>query len=220
MSRTSVATLIGRELRALRETAALRQDQVAATARAWGFLDWTSATVAAVEAGRRQLSVEELVLMPWIINGTGPASAVSHPDHSGATELPQILGCDHRAVVEITPMLALTGAGFQAIFAGRADTDAMVRAVLRAPKSKSVRLEAGLDAELKAARKLGIAAADVVTLSRRLWGRSLTEERDRRVSEAAHAPRTARALQAQRGHMTRSLVAELGVALKKGAKRT
>ncbi len=82
-----------------------------------------------------------------------------------------------------------------------------------------------LDAEVKAAKRLGVTPDHVVAAARRRWGRTLTEERDRVLD--AHGrmgrlsrdywrargqdvpPADARARQAVRGHITRRLVAEL-----------
>ncbi|MCL4761295.1 MAG: helix-turn-helix domain-containing protein [Burkholderiales bacterium] len=82
-----------------------------------------------------------------------------------------------------------------------------------------------LDAEVKAAKRLGVTPERVVAAARRRWGRSLTEERDRVLNEHGRLDRyardywrdrgqdvpiaDARARQAVRGHITRRLVAEL-----------
>lgn len=68
-------------------------------------------------------------------------------------------------------------------------------------------------AEQKAAAKLRLHALDVSMLSFRLWGCSLTDERDRRVAEAlterSEDNVDPRRLQALRGHVTRSMLTEL-----------
>lgn len=87
------------------------------------------------------------------------------------------------------------------------------------------------DAELKAARRLGVTPDTIVKTARKLWGRTLTEERDRLVGEnvamheyageywaghgqASSDPRPRRTLQAVRGHISRALVVELATAIR------
>ncbi len=69
-------------------------------------------------------------------------------------------------------------------------------------------LEAAGEAEQKAARKLGVHPAAVALAAQKLWQRSLTAERDRRVAERSPAG-SPRRVQAMRGHITRLLVGEL-----------
>jgi hypothetical protein len=64
------------------------------------------------------------------------------------------------------------------------------------------------DATVKAARRLGVAPRAVEVASAQLWGRSFSDERDHRVEP--RADETKRQLQARRGHVTRTLLAELG----------
>lgn len=74
----SLSAVLGESLRGQRERHGLRQDDVAAVARSWGF-DWTQATVAAYEIGRRDFSVEELQVLGYIAAHLTPAAA-SHED--------------------------------------------------------------------------------------------------------------------------------------------
>jgi hypothetical protein len=90
-----------------------------------------------------------------------------------------------------------------------------------------------LDAESKIARKLGLSPGAVVAASLRLWGRTLTEQRDRAVRDNVSVNRLAReywagrdqdipparTLQAARGHITRALVAVLREDLKQTARK-
>ncbi|MGW5123278.1 helix-turn-helix domain-containing protein [Streptomyces sp. NPDC004069] len=61
------------------------------------------------------------------------------------------------------------------------------------------------EATVKAAQRLGWSPQEVDATAHRLWGRSLTAEREARIGGA---PRT-RADQARRGHVTRQLMGEL-----------
>jgi len=78
-------------------------------------------------------------------------------------------------------------------------------------KARAVHEAAG-EAEQKAARRLGVHPAAVALAAHRLWGRSLTAERDRRVAEQSPGD-LPRRIQAVRGHVTRKLVAELSPVL-------
>lgn len=77
----ALATVLGQRLRALRKGGDKRQEDVAVAARGYG-LAWRRATVAAIETGRRQLSVGELFLLPAVLTrlavgrtgATAPAS--------------------------------------------------------------------------------------------------------------------------------------------------
>ena len=75
------------------------------------------------------------------------------------------------------------------------------------------RVDAEFDAEIKAARRLGVSEVEITAVARRLWDRTLTAERNARVAERAPKDATQRTLQAHRGHVTRSLVAELAAEL-------
>lgn len=169
------------ELRAWREAAGLTQDEVATAARAKG-LPWVRDTVAALELGRRELTLDELVV--------------------------------------------LRGKPLE-----RAEVASLFdRAKRQAPLSAAS--AAQLDAEGKAARKLGVEPPVVVAAAHRLWGMTLTEKRDRVLQDhvgvraltvnywqkqgvSVDEPVTsARTIQAARGHITRNLVAQLRDALR------
>jgi transcriptional regulator with XRE-family HTH domain len=62
--------LLGAHLRALREAASRRQEDVAIAARTHGF-DWLQATVAMIERGHRRLSLEEFFALPSIGRAAG-----------------------------------------------------------------------------------------------------------------------------------------------------
>jgi transcriptional regulator with XRE-family HTH domain len=71
------------------------------------------------------------------------------------------------------------------------------------------RREAAGEAEQKAARRLGVPPFAIALEARRRWRCSLSAERDRRVTAEARETDDRRTLQAVRGHVTRSLLAEL-----------
>ena len=70
------------------------------------------------------------------------------------------------------------------------------------------------DADRKAALRLGVAPEDVSRAAESLWGRTLTEERDERVAALAPEDATPRSMQALRGHITRTLLREIGPLVK------
>lgn len=65
------------------------------------------------------------------------------------------------------------------------------------------------DAEQKAAKRLNTFPLAVAAAARKRWGRSFTEERDRRVAEQASPNAELRTLQAFRGHAARAMLDEL-----------
>jgi transcriptional regulator with XRE-family HTH domain len=74
------------------------------------------------------------------------------------------------------------------------------------------------EAEQKAARKLSMPVERLATMAASLWGRSLAEERDRRLGDTdVISERTA---QARRGHITRRLIAELAEVLERQNRRS
>ena len=55
----------------MRESHGVLQEQIARTARErFGLLEWVQGTVAAIESGKRYLSLEEFLLLPMILSFT------------------------------------------------------------------------------------------------------------------------------------------------------
>lgn len=69
-------------------------------------------------------------------------------------------------------------------------------------------------AEEKAAKKFDVDVSEIVDASNKLWGRTLTDERDRRCK--LESDTTYRSRQALRGHVTRKLLRELQFTLSGG----
>ncbi len=212
--------LLARRLRALRLAHNARQEDVARGALSLG-LDWTRSTVAAIEAGRRVLSIEELLLLPAIV-GIGYGAACRLDELLGVT--PQGFEEWRDEPIALTPSLVVNLREiWPAIMsdAGRADlvnrlptlgVDALVTVSEPASASANAlaptvqRAAFGL-AERHAADRLGVSPLAVSVAAHRLWKRSFSDERDRRVSEQGDAgPRT---LRARRGHVTRSMLTEI-----------
>lgn len=66
----ALAVIVGDRMRQFREERGLRQADIAAAASAAGLL-WSRSSVAALESGSRNLSVEELLLLPYVISNAG-----------------------------------------------------------------------------------------------------------------------------------------------------
>lgn len=78
---------LGRRLREIREGRGWRQDDVAAAAQDVG-LDWSRATVAAIESGRRQLGAEELLLLPLALSTSDAGQGDDYRDVTLADLVP------------------------------------------------------------------------------------------------------------------------------------
>ena len=204
--------LLAEQVKALREHHGRRQDDVARGARRCG-LRWTRATVAALEAGRRRLSALETLLLPAVLTyglGIDPAlDAAAIIPETASIQLPDGTFVDGGMLKEIirgektTRPWAVSGTPeFRQVEAVRRRRETWTRIFAQR--------EAAGDAEQKAATKLGRPPLYIAVAARKLWGRSLTDERDRRVAEQAPADISSRALQALRGHITRALLLELG----------
>lgn len=174
------------------------QDVIAAACRAWG-LPWSQQVVAAIEAGSRQLDLDELILFARALasetaTGEMQGGAVSDLLYGdGAVRL----GSDWTAsLVTVRKLLS-----------SRADIDK--GGPLRRANRSQVDPTAGLLAEQRAARRLGVDPATVARLAQQLWGRSLTEQRDHQVDAAAGHVVDAGSRQALRGRVTRQLTEEL-----------
>ena len=235
---TTLSARLGEQLRQWRERHKLPQDEVASLARRWGF-DWTRSVVAAIEAGRRALSVEEFLLLPWLAGNQGPkATKRGEPAPMELADLFSGLGW-----VPLTRTFIADEEAFRAIVEGRATKSDLSTVIMDVPTTRQSLHEAALagigentavldhlhlrdlpdarqlleaahvdkqaEAEMQAARRLRTFPLAVAAAARKRWGRSLTEERDRRVAEQTPADAIPRTLQALRGHVTRALLEEL-----------
>jgi transcriptional regulator with XRE-family HTH domain len=208
----TLAEVFGRRIKSLREAQDLSQEDIAIRARANG-LNWTRATVASIETGRRDsIGVEELLLISDAIGappvawfaGKGEATIAK----GVAVPLEQVrylLTTKHRGPRDLDLRVYDQKVAMTVMEAFARETGA-------------VRWVPG-EAELKAARKLGVRPGEIDDAAQRLWKRSLTEERDRRVEEIAPAKVERSSLQAMRGHVTRSLLTEIEAELARRRKR-
>jgi transcriptional regulator with XRE-family HTH domain len=235
----SLSSVVGRELRVLREAGRITQAQLAAAAKQLG-MEWTKATVATIELGRRQLSIGEFLLLPEILGRAGAgwgydlsdllpdisqpvlvAGAVTAPANvirarfADQDENPEERGARLAAGDMKLPALDVTT--FKLPRRWLLDM-LQVKRLEDVPERFwiEVGLEAAGDAELKAAASIGVPALALALAARRRWGASLTRWRDRLVEmrtakarELDHVEDWPRRLQAVRGHTTRELLDEL-----------
>ena len=201
----------------------LRQEDAAARARAQGLSTWIRGTVAQAEVGARRFALEEVLLL-----------ALAYE-----TGLAELIAGNEDDLVELTPDARLSVGALRALLSGTPVSELPAEAldapaghgtpVRRSGRFPDVLADAkrfGIgdrsmlehalgevgDAERHAARKLGATPERVNLAAMRLWGRTLSEERDHRLSERASGV-PARRLQALRGHITRDLLTELEVEL-------
>jgi transcriptional regulator with XRE-family HTH domain len=220
---------LGARLKQLREAKGWRQEDLARGARGYGY-GWSRATVAQVERGARNLTLEEWYLLPLVMQ----------------VEMRDLLPTNGMLV--FFPSTRVPVAALRAIARNKAgsiewwrierpDAHQKLDRFLRWRQGKptgpspewaayerlwqrqwpdkplpsaifsSAQIDAAGDAECKAAGRLGVAGITVAMAARGSWGRSFSEERDQRVAaESGTSPRT---LQALRGHVTRILLTEL-----------
>ena len=223
---------IGRRIRELRQDLGLRQDNVAQGARDVG-LPWTQGTVAAIERGGRALALEEFFLLPLALwhaseRATGIGQWLALADLLPANdEWVRLTNRTRACVVALRDLLVGRHPDSQQPFSGEfegpssdrvADPDRAMQARGRLARlwpsaswrdlDRASQAAAG-EAERKAARKLSVPPVVISVAAYARWGRSLTEERDRRVAERVSKGASARTVQALRGHVSRALLAEL-----------
>ncbi len=218
-------------MRGIRDEHGASADHVAEAARRHG-LRWQRSTVASIETGKRGLSAEELLLLPavlsealrsggertWITLGDVLNLEASITDEVIVTprgfrdllagKVPSIADWHRpKLLAQVKEALAPGGQFVRAFKHMRRLwpeidllDEELDRSLSRASKG---------EAEQKAARAIGVSASDVTIVSWRLWGRSLTDERDRLAELDADHADTPRTTQTRRGHITRRLVAQI-----------
>lgn len=208
--------ILTQRLKEVRIERGLRQDDLARRMGSYGF-NWSAATVAALETNRRNLSLEETLILPYVLH-VDLAQLMDAPfaekvviNDRGAIRLEAlrgaVLGLTFQVPEEISrPLFSLDRPAIdEDVVLAMKETRSADQGVT-ALWIDSVRKQ---EAERKAARSLGISAAEVAAWSLYLWGQSLTEEREKRVAETEEVALSEQAL---RGHVTRSLLKEIKAA--------
>lgn len=201
-------------MRARRKELHLTQDEVAR--RSWTVgVAFTRSVVDAVERGTRELALPEFAALLAVLGmkledlqGSGLVALDRGISVDGDTLVGQLLGTQGTwsVVMGSTSAVVNPSSGTAAAYGPRSGLQRIVGAYS--------------DAELKAARKLGVTPDAVATAAETLWDRPLAEERDARVRDQVAKDASVRTLQALRGHVTRALLEELGPALKPPSRRT
>lgn len=169
--------------------------------------------VVALEQGRRDLTIDEFVHLRLMLERLGVAreeatvGLVNRGDFAELTVAP-LFERGH----------ALTTLADSPIDRVRRIWHA-VAPQARFRDAEAAYLAAGGDLEQKVGRRTRLDPIAVALVARQAWGRSLTEERDRRVAELAPSGTTPRVIQARRGHVTRQLLAELAQPLAEAKRR-
>jgi transcriptional regulator with XRE-family HTH domain len=212
--------LLGKAIQRIRLELDLSQDDVARECRRRG-LTWARSTIAVLEAGQKSLQISEALVL---------ADVLGQPFFSFFYEgaLDDEVAITSSLVGSLSEVQALNegGRGFEErrlrIKEGR-----RISSRARTPRADVMRRLPNLarylsesellavarltrsEAELRAAHTLGITPAEVSVAAHGLWGRSLIEERERRLSEMDEAEAPLRNLRGYRGHVTRELTREL-----------
>jgi transcriptional regulator with XRE-family HTH domain len=198
----------------------LTHDQLAARFRTVG-LDMSRSALTAFERSGRKFDIGEFVLLCIALNTT-PFAVLRGDESVGlSTSATAPLGKLRDLLAKPSGVLTWGDVeGFEPATGNRreqlersAAQEAARQAAefARLPGARWVEAEqaAGLEAEVRAAQRLGISPHEVATNAFLLWGRSLTAERDYRAEGRLNPTTPERSARMIRAHVTRQLEAEL-----------
>jgi hypothetical protein len=176
---------------------------VAIAAQMFG-LKWGQSTVAAIEAGRRGVSVGELALLPSILKQAGITDTW--------IRVTELIPPTRDAWALLVPGVELPLATIRALFGTEAEREAAPRNTVLRPPVGALTLTGQLPvltaADRKVARALKVPPEAVSQAALSAWGQPLHIERDARVNDLAASAQ-------KRGRVTRQLIAELKPRLKR-----
>ncbi len=198
-TRRTLEQAIGGELKRLREASGVRQDTIAYVAQKFYF-NWTQATVAAIEAGRRSLSFAEFGFLPKICQEAGIDPGV-------LGRVVDVFPNTSEQVI-VAPGLEMPLRIVRSLYGSEEEQGAAGRYAFREKHHVAT------EAERKAAHVLGVPPDVVLRAAVDRWGCGLGDERDRRIGPRAETL-SPRSLQAVRGRITRKLVSELRPRIKR-----
>jgi len=191
---------VGRAIRAARLHEGRTADEFAAAARLLG-LRWQRATVSMIEAGRRALTAEELLMLPVLFAGRVSLADLLADRMSLTRE------------VEVTPE------GFAEILRGESPTVGrgfVLPSTVITTFGYTLASTPGWgrgsgvsEADYRAARRLRVEPEHVAFIARRMFGRGFTEERDARSRADVGESAGPEALRAARRRASIQLVAEM-----------
>jgi len=188
-------------LRKRREELRWSQEDLAAGCRTWGLDGFTRAAIAQIEGGRRRVSLDEAVVLAYLLQTPiSPSASVPDLAFPSPEQWFSLLTTDPSTTLQI----------------GSAKAAAWI---LRVPASNiadpGVALTARREEAMmeKIALLLGVSRDDVAATAVRMWGHGIIDERERRLANGTGDIRV------RRGLITRQLVHELhfkGFAVERG----
>jgi transcriptional regulator with XRE-family HTH domain len=208
-----LVSVVAENMRHIRTERGLLQEDIAMAAR-WVGLMWSSITVTQIESGSRQLSLDEVLLLPLILR-CSLKDLLDTPNEDDPIQLGYNTILDastvRQLVAEKGPQLSAEDIPMLPGLEYPLDTK-ITSAIEDARLEETllsyllVREGARGEAERKAAQTMKISAALITAYALCLWGRSITEERDGRAVEHIIKGKELRAV---RGHITRTLLREI-----------
>lgn len=206
---------VGQRIRDIRSERGLTQDALASALHRHG-VGWNRSMLAKVERGERRPLLEELLLVAWALSV--PVSELLPAE--GALVLTEEATIDARAARVLlsgwdpaawaTLQVGQLDVPFHESLRQRhgGDVGAAHPVQVQAP-AFAADLAADEEAERRAAKRLKVDPAAVAAAAHKAWGRTLSTERERRVSMQTEPGMSDRSRQALRGHVTRQLEKEL-----------
>ena len=221
-----------RRLRTDTPPGALSQDGLARNIRYRG-IQWTRATVAAIETGRRSVSLVEGVALADVL-GVGLGDLVSTTSSHVKVDL-GIWSSDYLAGAvkgntdgiedafqsdELRDLTRVASQGIRdtlgrsSLLRSRWGRDVGMNAAAVVERERRIGdVEATVASRLESRTRLGVTGLEVVVAADAMWRRSFTEERERRVAAQRPAAASPRTRQALRGRATRDMEREMQKAI-------
>lgn len=208
-----LVSVVTENMRRIRTERGLLQEDVAMAAR-WVGLMWSSITVTQIESGSRQLSLDEVLLLPLVLrcslkdlldtaNDDDPIQLGYNTILEAATVRRLVAEKGPQLSADEIPMLPRLEEPLDPKITSAVRKGSLEETLL---SYLLVREGARGEAERKAAQTMRVSAALITAYALSLWGRSLTEERDGRAVEHLIKGKELRAV---RGHITRTLLREI-----------
>lgn len=206
---TSVAKVVGANVRSIRLNAGVTLDRLAFTMRLCG-LRWSTGRIGSLESGHIPARIETLYVVALALGRAThrPVSLSDLLDGSAAVTLNDELGVDLTALRDAVSGKPVTVGETAAAH----KLDERLRPVMREATEalgRRVVRESFREADYRVCRKLGVSPEDGLAAMLDLWGpRTFSEQRDHLAGAGANAQR--------RGNVSRQLQAELQKVLSDG----